>query len=112
MENISLLILQCVIGRIKNMDYKSYKKIPNLLRKYRRIRGLNQKQVAAILGLKSASRVSSWEKGRCIPSLINAIRLSILCRSMVDALFFDHVKALRVEVRSREEEILGTNTSR
>jgi len=93
------------------MDYKSYKKIPNLLRKYRRVRGLSQKQVAAILGLKSASRVSSWEKGRCIPSLVNAIRLSILCRSMVDALFFDHVKAMRLEIRGREEKILEAKNS-
>ncbi|HTY11515.1 MAG TPA: helix-turn-helix transcriptional regulator [Bacteroidota bacterium] len=93
------------------MSIQTYKKIPNLLRKYRRIRGLNQKEIAAILGLRSASLVSRWEKGRCIPSLMNAIRLAILCRSMVDALFFDHVRALRVEIRDREERVLGTKNS-
>ncbi len=93
------------------MSNETYKKIPNLLRKYRRVRGLSQKQVAAILGLKSASRISKWEKGRCMPSLMNAIRLSILCRSMVDALFFDHVRALREEIRGREEKILEAKNS-
>jgi transcriptional regulator with XRE-family HTH domain len=88
------------------MSNQTYKKIPNLLRKYRRIRGLNQKEIAAILGFRDASLISRWEKGRRIPSLMNAIRLAILCRSMVDALFFDHVRALREEIRGREEKIL------
>ena len=93
------------------MSNETYKKIPNLLRKYRRIRGLSQKQVATILGLKSASRISRWEKGRCMPSLMNAIKLAILCRIMVDALFFDHVKAVREEIRDREEKVLEEKNS-
>lgn len=93
------------------MSNHTYKKIPNLLRKYRRIRGLNQKEIAAILGLRDASLISRWEKGRRIPSLMNAIRLAILCRSMVDALFFDHVRALREEIRGREEKIIQKKNS-
>jgi transcriptional regulator with XRE-family HTH domain len=88
------------------MDYKSCKVIPNLLRKYRRIRGLSQKQVARILGLKSASRVSRWEKGSCIPSYVNVIRLSIVYRTMADALFRDLSRTLREEIYRREEQIL------
>jgi transcriptional regulator with XRE-family HTH domain len=89
------------------MDYKLCKRIPNLLKKYRRIRGLDQKKVAQILGLKSASRISRWEKGDCIPSHVNVIRLSILYRTMADALFYDLAKALREEIYRREKQILG-----
>jgi transcriptional regulator with XRE-family HTH domain len=87
------------------MEYESCLRIPNLLKKYRRIRGLNQRQVAKVLGLKGASRISRWEKGSCFPSLVNAIRLSLLYRTMADALFGDLVRALREETRRREEQI-------
>ena len=93
------------------MEYKEYKNIPNALRKYRRIRGLKQKQVAQILGLSSASRISRWENGECLPSLVNAIRLSILCRNMVDGLFGDLMKRLREEILLREQEILKSKDS-
>ena len=88
------------------MEYKLCKRIPNLLRKHRRIRGLDQKTVARILGLKSASRISRWEKGDCIPSHVNVIRLSILYRTMADALFHDLAKALREEIHHREKQVL------
>ncbi len=94
----------------KNMEYKSFKVIPNLLRKYRRIRGLSQKQVAKILGLKSASRISRWEKGICIPSYVNVVRLSIIYRTMADALFRDLSRTLREEIYSLEKQILGPNS--
>jgi transcriptional regulator with XRE-family HTH domain len=83
----------------------SYKTIPNCLRKYRRIGGLKQKEVAAILGLKSASRISCWEKGSCLPSLVNMLRLSILYHTMPDALFSDLIGTLREEIRQKETKI-------
>jgi len=89
------------------MEYEACRAIPNLLRKYRRIRGLNQRQVAVILGVKSASRISRWEKGSCIPSLVNAVRLSVIYRVMVDALCGDLVRFLREEIREREKLLIG-----
>ncbi len=89
------------------MEANVYKRVPNLLRKYRRIRGLSQKRVAMILGLKSASRISRWEKGSCIPSHVNVIRLSIVYRTMADALFRDLSRTLRDEIYRRERQILG-----
>lgn len=86
------------------MTYGHYKQIPNLLRKYRRARGLNQQHVASILGIKSSSRISRWEKGECCPNIINAIKLSILYRVMVDALFIDHLRELREEIHENEEK--------
>ncbi len=92
------------------MENVTYKQFPNLLRKYRKVRGLRQEDAARILGL-SKSRVSRWEKGMSIPTLANAIRLAILYRVMVDALFDDFVRALRKEVHDREESVPAETTA-
>ncbi|REJ81335.1 MAG: XRE family transcriptional regulator [Bacteroidetes bacterium] len=57
------------------MDYKPFIQNNNL-KKFRTEKGLLQKQVAAMLGLKSDVRVIRWEKGQAIPSLINLMKLS------------------------------------
>ncbi len=82
------------------------KTIPNCLRRYRKARGLNQKEVAKILGLKSASAISRWENGLCIPSTMNLFRLASLYRTMVDALFIDLLRLLRSDLHKREERVL------
>jgi len=83
------------------------KPIPNCLRKYRRSRGLKQNEVAKILGVKSASMISRWEKGICLPNTLNLFRLSILYRTMSDALFIDLKNTLRSDLNKREERILN-----
>jgi transcriptional regulator with XRE-family HTH domain len=85
----------------------SYKAIPNCLRKYRRISRLKQKQVAKILGYKTANRISRWEKGYCLPSVVNLLKLSILFRTMPDTLFLDLTRKLREVIREQEEKVLG-----
>ena len=87
----------------KHMGRFDYRTLPNLLRKYRKVRGLQQGDAARLLGL-SRSRISRWEKGMCLPTLANAIKLAILYRVMVDALFDDLVRVLHKEVLSREEK--------
>lgn len=87
------------------MKDEIYKRIPNLLRKHRRIRGLNQRQVAVLLGLKNGTRISRWENGECLPSALNIFRLSIIYRVLMDALFMDHIRALREEIREREKKL-------
>jgi transcriptional regulator with XRE-family HTH domain len=88
----------------------NYKSIPNCLRRCRRARGLKQKEVAKILGLKSTSMISRWEKGVCLPRPLTMFRLAILYRTMVDALFYDLRRALINELRKREEKVLGNGT--
>ena len=88
------------------MEYDICKKIPNLLRKYRKANGYKQKDVAKILGIKSSSKISRWEKGECMPNLVNALRLSILFRVMVDSLFIDLLRQLRIDVSKQENEYL------
>ena len=87
------------------MEPTDYKTLPNLLRKYRKARGLKQNDVAKILGFKSSSRLSRWEQGARLPSLLNALRLGVVYRVMADALFFDHVRQLRKDIGLREESI-------
>ena len=88
---------------MKNVNYKS---IHNCLRKYRKARGLNQRKVAEIMGLKSSSIISRWEKGICLPSSFNIFKLAVVYRTMVDALFIDQLRELKDSLYKKEEEIL------
>jgi len=88
------------------MKNKSQKDIHNCLRKYRKARGLKQNEVAEIIGLKSSSIISRWEKGICMPSLSNILKLALIYRTMVDALFIDQVRELKSSLYKKEEEVL------
>lgn len=85
----------------------NHKNIPNCLRKYRRARGLKQKDVAKVLNLKSTGIISRWEKGICLPSPINLFRLAALYRTLVDALFIDLLRFLKQELLKKEEKSLN-----
>ncbi len=87
------------------------RRIPNLLRKYRRVRGLKQKDVARILDLRSASRISRWEKGLCLPSLANVLRLVVVYRVMVDVIYPDLLRDLREEIITREGQIMKNKST-
>jgi len=78
------------------------KPIPNHLKRYRKIRGFTQDYVAKVLGLKSTSMISRWEHGRCLPSFFNIIRLSVIYRTMMDALFLDFKRTIGEEIMKRE----------
>lgn len=88
------------------MDFGALRSMPNRLRKYRRISGFSQKQVAKMLGLKNSSQISRWENGMRFPSLKNLLRLSILYWTLPEALYIDHVRELRKEIKEREERYL------
>jgi transcriptional regulator with XRE-family HTH domain len=85
---------------------KQRRNFNNCLRKYRKARGLNQQDVAEILGIKSTSMISRWEMGVCLPDLLNAFKLSIVYRTMTDALFIDQLRELREHILEREELVL------
>lgn len=90
----------------KGKKNTSSKNIPNSLRKYRRARGLKQKEVAEMLGLKSSSMISRWEKGAVLPKPLSIFKLAAIYRTMVDALFIDLLKAVKADMFRREEKIL------
>jgi len=80
--------------------------MPNCLRRYRKARGLKQKEVAKIMGLGSSSIISRWEKGICLPNSLNIFKLALIYRIMIDALFIDQLRELKVSLHKREEEVL------
>ncbi len=92
---------------------KRVRRVPNLLRKYRKVRGYRQKDVARILDLKSPSRVSRWEKGLCLPSFSNALRLAVVYRVMVDIIYPDLLANIRHEIMARENKVVkGKNPNK
>ncbi len=88
------------------MNDIKYKKISNCLRKYRKLKGLKQKDVAKILKLRSTSMISRWEKGTCLPNSLNIFKLSLLYRTLIDTLFIDLMRKLKDDLRKREEKVL------
>lgn len=68
-------------------------------------RGLKQKDVAEILGLKNASMISRWEKGESFPNPKHLFRLAVLYRTMIDALFIDLIRLLRKDLLKKEESL-------
>ena len=59
--------------------------------------------VARLLGLRDASALSDYERGRHAPSLANAFRLGIILRVPVEFLFPALYDSLRNEIRAKEE---------
>jgi len=85
------------------------KRIPNLLRRYRKARGLSQRQAARILGIGSTSMISRWEKGISLPNTLNVFKLALLYRTMADPMFPDLTRMLRDELIKREEQMGRAN---
>ncbi|MEZ5016064.1 MAG: helix-turn-helix transcriptional regulator [Flavipsychrobacter sp.] len=77
----------------------------NRLREARESMGFSQTQLAHLIGLKSSVRISQWEKGESIPSLKNAIAISIVCKRLVDDIFVNIRKELLPEIENRQLEI-------
>jgi len=86
-------------------------RIPNRLRKFRKAVGFSQKEVAKRLGLESTSQISRWEKGICLPSLLNIFKLALLYRTMVDALFIDLRNSLKEEFLKENPKLCPKNTN-
>lgn len=78
---------------------KISKRPPNNLRRYRKQAGLQQNQVAEMLGLKSTSLISRWENGFSYPDLINAFRLALAYGITVDALYLDLRESIEEDMK-------------
>lgn len=79
----------------------------NYLRRFRRERGLTQRQVAIIMGLNNSTVVSRWEKGSVLPETQSVLKMAILYRSSVDVIYSDLRDSLTDEIREREKAVLG-----
>ena len=81
------------------------KRIPNNLRRCRKVRGFTQKRVAVILGLKSTAVISRWEKGLCLPETSNLGRLAGIYRTTTDALLREYFQELHRDMIRKEEMV-------
>jgi transcriptional regulator with XRE-family HTH domain len=80
-------------------------RIPNNLKKYRGMSEYSQKEVAAILGFKSTSRMSRWEKGLSMPSVENLLKLSFLYSTLQAELYADLWKSVKDELHDKKLKI-------
>lgn len=62
---------------------------PNQIREYRLRAGLTQKQLGKLLG-KGRHIISSWERGRTLPSLPNVLRLARALNTLTESLYAGH----------------------
>jgi len=77
---------------------KKTKRYKNSLRKHRLLMGYKQNEVAKLLGLKSASRISRWEKGLAMPSVDNLIKLSVLYATLMNEFYWELHKEFKMEI--------------
>ena len=85
----------------------SLRRLPNNIRIYRRRRHLLVKEVLMLMRLrrKYPSAVSKWEKGRCLPTLVNALWLSAVIDCPIEVLFLEHFQAIRAMVNRRRASV-------
>jgi len=84
---------------------------PNSLRHFRKQRGLRQQDVAEVLDVKSRSVISKWENGHRIPHIANLVKLAVLYRTMVDAIYLDFRMEMKKEIRKKEQHLRNKKTT-
>ncbi len=65
--------------------------------------GYKQKDVALILGHKSSTRLSQWEKGIALPSVINLLKLSFIYRTLPNELYPNLTQKIEDELTANEQ---------
>jgi transcriptional regulator with XRE-family HTH domain len=89
------------------MQHQHKTQAQNRLASFRRRRGYSQRRVAHLIGHKSHGALSSYERGRVLPTLTTALKLEIVLRTPVAFLFPNVYEALRNEIRSEEDSLAG-----
>ena len=77
---------------------KAETKTNNRLWQARHKCGLEQKQVARLLGHKNCDQISRYERGARMPGLRIALKLELIYHTPVSHLFPDHYQKYRVEI--------------
>jgi transcriptional regulator with XRE-family HTH domain len=86
--------------------------IPNNLKKFRRLAGYKQEDVAAYLGLGSTNRISRWESGVAMPSVSNLFKLSVLYNTLVDQLYSSYINDIKRSLTSKEKLLVSRKHKR
>ena len=82
------------------MEGKS-KSINNRLWRARKQAGLEQKQVAYLLGHKTTDQISRYERGARMPSFQTALKLELIYRTPLHCLFPEHYAGFREDISER-----------
>lgn len=61
--------------------------IPNTIRVHRKRKGLRQQDIANYLGHRFTDRISLWEQGKAMPSVMNLFKLSSLLEVLPHELY-------------------------
>lgn len=77
--------------------------ITNNLKSFRKKLNLRQIDVAAMLGHASSDRISHWEKGMSVPSLVNLFKLSVIYGTTPHELYGELFHSMAVEVKAIAE---------
>jgi len=65
----------------------------------------SQREVARLLGYRTASNISRWQNGSKLPTLAHAIGLSVALSTNVDALFPEIRRRWAERINPRREKI-------
>lgn len=82
---------------------------PNNLKKFRRMNGYKQEFVMEYLGLNSTNRISRWEKGLAMSSVINLFKLSVLYNTLVDQLYSEHIYEIKRNLKDKEKLLVSSH---
>jgi transcriptional regulator with XRE-family HTH domain len=77
--------------------------VRNRLKRFRRIAGMKQLEIARKLGMKCTERISRWEKGTASPNLENLLKLSLLYQAPPHELYPDYMEELKDDMDLQEE---------
>ena len=87
--------------------YHKFKQYPNTLRKHRKYAGLRQREVAQLLGLKTAERLSRWENGSAKPLPGTLFKLAAIYHVSPQELFSEFFEATEAETSVSTDEVLS-----
>jgi transcriptional regulator with XRE-family HTH domain len=96
-----ILLLFLIINHPPKVMEASQTKFNNRLWQARRRKGLEQKQVAYLLGHKSADLLSRYERGARTPNLRTLLKLSHIYAVSVGELFPEHARYYVAEINSK-----------
>ena len=80
------------------------KPYPNQLRRYRKKAGFTQKQVAKLIGHKTAGHISRYENGIKMPSLATALKICSALGTLVEVVFGEINLLIEDEIKKRKEK--------
>jgi len=88
------------------MKYKNEIAVNNLKR-LRLGRGLRQQDVAMLIGIAYPDRISHWEKGTAVPSIINLFRLAKIYETLPHKLYLTLSRKLSNEMKEIKSKLVS-----